>query len=80
MIPLQQVSSPDQRNSLRNAMYAARHNADGGTAMFGALNYVVDSLESHRYTDGDTWIVCLTDGESADSNHAGRRYNKVGPG
>lgn len=69
MIPLQQVSSPDQRNSLRNAMYAARHNADGGTAMFGALNYVVDSLESHRYTDGDTWIVCLTDGESADSNH-----------
>lgn len=35
--------------------------------MYGALHYVVDSLERND-VDGDTWIICLTDGASADSN------------
>ena len=49
-------------------MHAARHNPRGSTNVFTALSRAVDLLGSNIDADGDTWIVCLTDGQSWDSN------------
>ncbi|KAL7555253.1 hypothetical protein ACHAWF_018911 [Thalassiosira exigua] len=69
LIPLQQVENDDQRGRLRNAMVAARNNPRGSTHMYTALSQAVDSLSRNSdVVAGDSWIVCLTDGQSWDSN------------
>ena len=70
LIPLQQVTSENQRRSLRKAMHAARHNPRGSTHMFHALCHVVTALTRNDNAGGDTWIICLTDGQSWDSSAA----------
>ena len=70
LIPLQQVTNENQRRSLRKAMHAARHNPCGSTHMFHALCHVVNALTRNNIAGGDTWIICLTDGQSWDSNAA----------
>ena len=64
-IPLQNVSDDRQKDQLKHVLRTSEMN-EGGTSMFRALHYVLKMLETSSQ-ELDTWIVCLTDGDS--DNH-----------
>ena len=67
ILPFQLVSDENCRRNFRATMDNARHIKGGGTSMYSAINYVLHFVSTNR-KNLETWIVCLTDGESGDSN------------
>eukprot|EP00978_Attheya_sp_CCMP212_P019243 scaffold53665_cov59-Attheya_sp.AAC.6 len=41
----------------------------GGTNMYSALSHALQTLSNEAAIDDDFWLICLTDGQSADSIH-----------
>jgi len=53
---------------------------DGGTNMYSALRRVLESVcNSTRGQNGDVWILCLTDGVTADSHDIIREQLRHSP-
>ena len=65
-VPLQQISNERQKQNLRTDISKARNGHWGGTNMYTALSAGLDSIDGTGF-DCETWIICLTDGESTDS-------------
>jgi hypothetical protein len=66
VIPLQEVSDDATKNRLRAQLHRVREGGGGGTDMYQSL------LQSMPLRDSNTWMVCLTDGYSADSSNFSR--------
>lgn len=79
LIQLQRVEDVGQRNRLRNIIHAARNFPRGSTEMFKALSHAVTSLGRNSSADGDSWIICITDGQSWDSNEYLRQQLQASP-
>ncbi len=65
-IPPQMVSDEFHKAQLRQHLCDIRC-TDGGTRMYAALQYAVSSMLVSE--DQESWIVCLTDGETSGSDH-----------
>jgi hypothetical protein len=64
-VPLQLVTSDTHKASVRHQVDQARWGTWGGTNMYTSLSYALDLLDVMN-NDVETWVVCLTDGESFD--------------
>lgn len=65
-VALQRVEDEQHKLELRNTVNNSRWGNWGGTNMYTAINYALTSIEANNIDDAETWIVCLTDGCSAD--------------
>jgi hypothetical protein len=65
-VPMQQIDSELQKQGV---LEVVRETAcqQGGTMMYTALKHALQSMCPQASQDAETWIVCLTDGASADS-------------
>jgi hypothetical protein len=78
-IPVQIVVDESHRSRMRAALNSVRYPACvGGTAMYSALRHAFASV-SCADESVETWIVCLTDGASADSPDIVRPYLQQSP-
>lgn len=69
IIELQQIKDDRHKNTLRERIDSVRNSASGGTRLYGALRSVLSSLaQGNSPNIEETWIICLTDGESQDSS------------
>ena len=67
-VAIQEVLDDAHKRSLRVLLSKARHGPSGGTSMYQALQYVLRHFTSQQEkSDNETWIVCLTDGDSHDT-------------
>jgi hypothetical protein len=66
-VPLQRIESEQDLARLGRNMTNLRIEKWGGTNMYSALHRVLDSLDNRTVGESeDVWIICLTDGASAD--------------
>jgi hypothetical protein len=64
-VPLQYILDENQKSNVRMRLNESRWGNWGGTSMYTAVSKALDFIESMK--EGmETWIVCLTDGASAD--------------
>ena len=67
LIQVQTVQDDAHKARVRRILHAARNGPRGGTMMYTAMRSVVQSLGQHA-VNGDTWIICLTDGMTFDTD------------
>jgi len=72
-IPVQAIVDGNHRQRLRQMLDQVRYPADGGTSMFAALQHSFASI-ANADARLETWVVCLTDGASCDSDDVLRPY------
>ncbi len=64
-IPLQQICNENELLNIKEKLDQSR-TIGGGTSMYSALYYSLQSLREYESKVNSTWIVCLTDGVSDD--------------
>ena len=80
VIPFQTIENDQDLISVRREITNLTMGPDGGTNMYSALRRVLESVcNSTRGQNGDVWILCLTDGESADSHDIIREQLRHSP-
>ena len=68
VVPFRRIESDQDLINVRRVIANLTIGPDGGTAMYTALQRVLQSVNNNaRGRDEDVWIVCLTDGQSADT-------------
>jgi hypothetical protein len=75
-VPIQTVGT--NTDDLRRQVQGLPFQEDGGTAMYKALSYVLHSL-SERDQSIESWVVCLTDGQTCDQDNLFRPQLMAAP-
>ena len=66
LISLQEIHNEGNKLNLRQILRKSNQSS-GGTQMYLGLNDALRALQSSKQTGIDSWIVCLTDGQSNNS-------------